>query len=246
MILEKTHNFGHPLKIIHAKVIRVFAVALIAAVIVIMMGNGTAAAQTIFIDPPEKFPQPSAGLDVGMIYHRLINVTPNFETWSQDGAVKGAKPSEDKARIGAANMQNTYENISLRTPIIVRQQLQLASYSGVLRGYGIQNLNAATYFPFEFADEKYALVPVNIADYLFAPVEDEAEKNQINAVLSSSKPAIWAAIYIMPLSATADAPADLDGVSRNLVAGKIVKVALYGSRQKSLLADFTAQEAVRP
>ncbi len=175
---------------------------------------------------------------IAMIFGRLTGHAPDFSAWAQQTqAYKAASPFEQSTieQNEVQQYQSAYAALSLTAPIIVKTQVQLSSYDPTNHGFFVTNFKNSTFFPAQYKDKFYAIVPQDIADKQWLQLSNPAMVDVIEKAVSSSKDGTLPMIlYLTPNSADSR-PAMINGVSYWPIAVQVGKMMLFSNDNQTLL-----------
>lgn len=211
-----------------------------AAGLVLLLTAPAALAQIYNGDPAFQRSRPAATSPgyIAMLYHKMLGLVPDFEQWATASRSYGNASQFDKAlaqREKAAELRGVYDLLTPSEPIIIELNSQLSDYSHANGGFFIKEIKDDMFFGFDFMDQHYAVIPSNILNYQFikmSPEQGEKVRRGINDGGTDKGALVF---YIEPKFADKSEPLLLEGVPRWLLAGEIMRVAIYRRETDKLL-----------
>lgn len=184
-------------------------------------------------------PEPTSAGHVALYYHKLTGQAPDFSIWAQGSDDYIQANDFDKElvlREKASEASRAFQLLTFEDPVVVRTKVKLSSYSRARRGFFIQNFKPDTFYSYHFVDRYYALVPLDLLDYQWVPIESGPALEKISAAVAGAKnDELLLYISITPGFADARAPMKVGGKDYWLLSGKVKHISLHDPRSKKLL-----------
>jgi hypothetical protein len=169
---------------------------------------------------------------IAMIYHRFAGDMPDFRAWARASKKYQDAPDFDKLSIldqMTAQMRESYSLLTLQEPVTYDFPVVLSDYSFDNKGYFIRNLTQQTFFPVSYQGLDYALVPKDIIEKQWLPVEDMAAAKAIDDLRRKSPDGktLSMTFTLVPVYASKDMTLTLDGKTYRLISADIRAIAFY-------------------
>lgn len=183
-------------------------------------------------------PTPTSPGYVALLYYRLSGQMPDFEAWAMasDDYIKANSFDKDLVlREKSAEASRAYQLLSFDEPVVIETQATLSSYSRAKRGFFVEDFRPDTFYGYSFIGRNYAVVPLDLMDFQWLSVDDEAVEKKIEALLKSSGGKIRMYVYLTPTMADKETPLKLDKKDYWLLSGRLQKLQIYDLRGRKLL-----------
>lgn len=168
---------------------------------------------------------------VAMLYHIYTRARPDFEAWAKETDDYKAAAPYDKSLALFRSREALEARFSLLVPdepVTVDLRAVLSDYSLRNEGYIIENVDTATFFPFSFAGQNYAVVPRNIQDRQWMPATGMPAKLLDDLRQSSpDKTTVDITLTLRIRTADQNGSMDIGGTQYNLLAAEIIDMAVY-------------------
>lgn len=168
---------------------------------------------------------------VAMTYYRFSGQMPNFPAWALLSEEYEKAPAYEKLmtqdRIAKALAQD-FSLIAVGDQVVVDLPVRLSEYSVANKGYVIEGIAPGTSFPFEYAGERFAVIPDNLIDRQFLSADGMPAKaiDDLRRASQDGKSAVLT-LVLLPRAAPKEAAEDVDGTPVRLIGAEIGGMSFF-------------------
>lgn len=172
-------------------------------------------------------PRISTAEEVAITQHVLSADPPSATEWARHSKEYAAANDFDREAALDLKRREYIEKFRLFSKpeeLVIGANVLLSSYSQANKGFIIESFNDQTFFSYEFAGQKYAIVIPKLMEYQWMSVEpDIANKLNVSTVGASGR--VRMILEVEPKFADKK-PIELQGTTYRLLAGEVAAISI--------------------
>ncbi|MFN7114971.1 MAG: hypothetical protein ACK4PK_11510 [Alphaproteobacteria bacterium] len=172
-------------------------------------------------------PRISTAEEVAIVQHVLSADPPSATEWARHSKEYREANDFDREAVLDVKRREYIEKFRLFAKpetLVIGANIMLSSYSQANKGFIIESFNDQTFFAYEFAGQRYAIVVPKLMEYQWMSVEpDVAEKLHVSTVGASGR--VRMILEIEPNFADKK-PIELQGTPYRLLAGEVAMMSI--------------------
>ncbi len=221
---DKYKNAAH---MIHRQAFTSFFGFCIAIALLVSASGLAKAAYDDFYDdkPPE-----TTGAYVSMLFYRMADTTPDFETWTRASKAYQDASKFDKDMV-LQNMSNdlnsAFRSLNTDDPLYISTTQPISKYSKVNAGIFIEGFtDKALTFKFQHLNLNFAVILTNLEDFQWMKMDEKLGKRISR--LAGAKKTLPIRLNIVPVDVDLENPVTMDdGKKYWLLLGKIEETQVW-------------------
>lgn len=174
-------------------------------------------------------PRLSTAEEVAITQHVLSGDPPSAREWaSHTREYKEANDFDREAVLDAKRREYVakFNMFSKPETLVIGANIQLSAYSEANKGFIVESFDDQTFFSYNFAGQKYAIVIPKLMEYQWLSVDPETAK-KISRSTGAYQGRVRLVMEIEPKFADKN-PMELRGDTYRLLAGEVISFSLYG------------------
>jgi hypothetical protein len=181
-------------------------------------------------------PRISTAEEVAIVQHVFAADPPSATEWARHSKEYKEANDFDREAVLDVKRREYIEKFRLFAKpetLVIAANIQLSPYSKVNKGFVIESFNDQTFFSYDFAGQKYAIVIPKLMEYQWMSVDPETAEKIKGAVVSGYGK-IRMVLEVEPKFADKN-PIDLQGTTYRLLAGEVATISISALRSDTVL-----------
>lgn len=179
-------------------------------------------------------PRLSTAEEVAITQHVLSGDAPSAREWARHTQEYKEANDFDREAVLDVKRREYVEKFSMFSKaetLVIGANIQLSAYSETNKGFVVESFDDQTFFSYEFAGQKYAIVVPKLMEYHWMSVDPETAKKIVKAAPGRR---VRMVMEIEPKFADKE-PLELRGATYRLLAGEVISFSIYAPRSETTL-----------